>query len=230
MSREYVKGIMPRHRISPIEAAEIEKANAQVAKTHERGFCTWTLGGRITGPYRLMSKGTVRVKTRAGAVETVRVVNVEQVNGPKKLYVGDCHPDDAQQVDRLAASLVAAGAQIIPPPDILPDVPGKRQHWSRLSLESLLEDMVGTLAMARFRATLRGLPRLEQRAALNAEIDRLANGTLRLGERWCDLEARLEELVGSKGLQTFIGGLQGERNSALRMAAIQAEIERAQAS
>lgn len=231
-----VKGAMPTPRLHPDRAAKIKAVNDRVAKTHDKGFCTWTMTGQIKGPYRLMSMETVKVKRADGLVEILRVVNVEKAKPPSKLYVGDVQPDDD------IARNLARNPNFVPPPAALPDVPADRGLWSRSSLESLLEQMIGTRGMLKFRASTRGrgLKRDDHRALFNAEIDRLTGklptsspapevttSVYPPGSRWCDLEAKLEELVGTKGLQRFIGTLQHERDAGARMAAMRAEIARA---
>lgn len=236
MPHAHVKCAMATPRLHPDRAAKIKAVNTRVAKTHDKGFCTWTMTGQVKGPYRLMSMETVKVKRADGLIETLRVVNVEKAKAPSKLYVGDVHPDDD------VARNMARNPNFVPPPAELPDVPHNRGLWSRSSLESLLEQMVGTRAMLKFRASTRGrgLKRDDHRVLFNAEIDRLTgkkpepspapavtNSLYPSGSRWCDLEAKLEELVGTKGLQAFIGTLQHERDAGARMAAMRAEIARA---
>lgn len=216
---------MPRAKLAPNVAAEVNAVNARVAKVHERGFCTWTLSGQIKGPYRLMSKGTVTVKRSDGHVETLRVVNMVKKGA---LYIGDVHPEDQAARDR------EQHPWIVQPPEVLPDIPTGRACWSKDDLLELLESLVGTRAMLRFRDSLRMLPRKEKRILLNEEIDRIAGLTpvprqgvrLAKGERWSDLVEKLGAILGEAGLQAFLRNLQYESDSDQRRAILRAEIDR----
>lgn len=98
-----------------------------------------------------------------------------------------------------------------------------RSTWSRAALRRLLEELVGASKTREVCKEIRHKSRAEQRELLNAEISMAsAHGT----QPRCALEAELEELLGTKGLQAFIGRLQYRRDSDDRMAAIRAEIER----
>jgi hypothetical protein len=198
----------------------MKAVKASIDKLNDAGFCSWTVTGKIRGPYRLLARPLVKVRSRDGREDKVRVSNLTKLKGGS--YVADVHPEDLAEIDK-------SKPWVVPPADVMPDIP-RLTHLGRLALLELYESIAGTRAMLALKRTMKGMKNRERRECVRSAILEMKPGPApRVGPTFSALCTTLAELTSEEHVQKTLAEVQNAPTGAERCAHLAAAIERARA-